>query len=192
MIDNIDRWLKVDCPDWSELVVSPPSLSLSTRCAFAYNLTGDTLQRADASRKERPLPLSTISSRRTFAREHQSAKDLLLLFEPESRKLRIIQLRTRPRAHARTKSFFLSGNSLVPNVTTTEPGRSPSQEESIRAMNDRWKSLRFRDGIRIRRRLFSWKDLSGRGDGGDRYIARGRELFDRVWKIDGERRRGGD
>ena len=153
-------------------------LSLSARCTrvFAY-LTGDTLQResgcfskgASPSTVDNQFPLHT-RARTTPISQGSSPSLLNLKAEIKLRIIRASSLSTaRARAHARTHarnlSFRLAILSRRSNVATTEADHSPSQEESIRAMNDRWKSLRFRDGIGIRRRLFSWKDLSGRERG---------------------------
>ena len=152
-------------------------LSLSARCTrvFAY-LTGDTLQResgcfskgASPSTVDNQFPLHTRARTTPIS---QGSSPSLLKAESWNQAsdhpclVAFHRARARARTHARNLSFRLAILSRRSNVATTEADHSPSQEESIRAMNDRWKSLRFRDGIGIRRRLFSWKDLSGRERG---------------------------
>lgn len=157
---------------------------------FAY-LTGDWLCRERMLLgKERVPPLSTISSRRTFAREHHAAKDLPLLFEPES-----LKTSDHPASpllpRARTRAIFLS-IPLVPYVTTTEADRQPlsfSRRINPCDENGRFEKFEVSWWDRDPSEAVQLKRFIGQGErGGERYS--GWELFDRVWKIDGRRRRG--
>lgn len=172
-------------------------LSLSARCTrvFAY-LTGDTLQResgcfskgASPSTVDNQFPLHT-RARTTPISQGSSPSLLNLKAEIKLRIIRASSLSTaRARAHARTKSFLPSGNSLAPVERGNHRGGplsfprriNPCDERPLEKFEVSWWDRDPSEAVQLKRFI-------GQGEGGDRYIASG---WDRVCGKSMEREKG--